>query len=85
MTPLQHPDANCAAIPGDLFQPARGDWPAAQLARRVCFNCHIRRACRDWAIALPPAQRPGRILGGLTYGERERLATRRRRAALEAT
>lgn len=78
--PRTHPDRNCAGIPGDLFLPARGDWQAARVAKRVCFNCPIRRGCRDWALALPPGQRPRRILGGLTYRERQHLAAQRRRA-----
>ncbi len=78
----------CAGLPPDAF-----DCTVREGERRndrrmrlrvddavdVCRTCVVSAECRRWAMSSPDPV-PGFVAGGLTYGERQRERSRRRRA-----
>ncbi|MGZ4691777.1 MAG: WhiB family transcriptional regulator [Acidimicrobiia bacterium] len=72
--------AACRGVDPSIFHPddEEEDELAGQEAKAVCFQCPVREACLEHAIAV--REKHG-IWGGLTSRERRRLIRRRRRAS----
>jgi WhiB family transcriptional regulator, redox-sensing transcriptional regulator len=45
-------DAACQDVPTSVFYPSTelSDSPEADVAKRICGMCPVRRECREWAI-----------------------------------
>ncbi len=74
----QHPPA-CTGIPTSMFFPDQGAAEDAFAALRICRNCPIVDACRDYAVDTFQIG----IWGGTTDRQRERI--RRRQTTLSRT
>lgn len=72
--------AECRGIDPGIFHPVDEDEDelAAEPAKQICFQCPVREACLEHAIAV--REKHG-VWGGLTARERRRLIRRRRRSA----
>lgn len=71
-------DALCAEVGGDLWFPEPSDNVSARQAKSVCRRCPVTSECLS--LALANGERFG-IFGGLSPRQRQRLASRERRAA----
>ena len=72
--------ALCRGVDPSVFHPADEEENefSAEPAKAICFQCPVREACLEHAIAV--REKHG-IWGGLTARERRRLIRRRRRAS----
>lgn len=70
-------DALCRGMDVNYFFPHRGDFPGIKAAKRFCQQCPVRAECLADAMRveadLSATGRHG-IRGGLTSGQRARLA-----------
>ena len=73
-----------ACIDLDPAVMAPDDREGERRAQRVCAACHVQRECLDWAMRQEDGGRQYRagVYGGLTAGERARLAAHLRTTAL---
>lgn len=65
--------AACYGIPTDMFYPGPEDQDGYRAAVRICRNCPLADACRDYAVA----NHEQGVWGGTSERQRDRLRRRK--------
>lgn len=64
--------AACKGSPVDLFMPKRGEVRKIQAARKICADCPVLKACREYSIQAAQETDLDGVFGGWTKLERRK-------------